>query len=90
MRAQLEQRRLALADEIRHYPTPIAGCDQHFNALLEAQHRVRRQLQRLDAICAEARTPEDLADRLTAFRLERLPEEAYPHDTVHTPDEAHG
>lgn len=89
LRACLDQERRALSDEIRYYPTPIAGCDQHFNALLEDQHKVRKQLQHLDALCAEARDAADLAARLQSMDLEGLPQEAYPHDTVHSHDTAH-
>jgi hypothetical protein len=84
VRAALERRRLDLADEMRHYPTPIAGCDQYFNGLLEQYHALRRRLQQLDAACAEARGPEDLARRVGELMLERGPEEFYPHDTVHS------
>ena len=27
-------------EEIRHYPTPIAGCDSHFNWLLEERRKI--------------------------------------------------
>ena len=84
VRAHLERKRLALADEMRNYPTPIPGCDQQFNGLLDAYQRVRRALQQLDAICAAALDPQDLAEKLRAFDPESLPDEAYPHDTVHT------
>jgi hypothetical protein len=32
--------RKAVQDEIRTYPTPIAGCDQQFNYLLEKKNRI--------------------------------------------------
>ena len=28
-------------EEIRNYPTPIAGCDTHFNWLLEERRRLQ-------------------------------------------------
>ena len=84
IRTRLEQRRLAVADEIRHYPSPIAGCDQQFNWLLDEYAHVRAQLQRLEAVCSEACTVEQLAERLESFDPEAQPREAYPHDTVHT------
>ena len=35
------QRRLAeLNDEIRHYPTPIARCDEQLSGLIEERSRV--------------------------------------------------
>lgn len=36
--------RKAVQDEIRTYPTPIAGCDQQFNYLLEKKHRIAAEL----------------------------------------------
>jgi hypothetical protein len=47
--AALEAHRQRLYDEIRSYPTPIAGCDQQFNYLLEEQARVIAELRRLRA-----------------------------------------
>ncbi len=43
----LEAEKRRLYDEIRSYPTPIAGCDQQFNALLEQQARVVAELERI-------------------------------------------
>jgi len=34
-RKTLEQRIAAISDEIRHYPTPIARCDEQLPTLLE-------------------------------------------------------
>ena len=39
---EFEKRRLY--EEIRTYPTPIAGCDQQFNHLLEQQAQVSAEL----------------------------------------------
>jgi len=36
-----------LYDALRQYPTPIAGCDQQFNFLLEQQARVTAELQQV-------------------------------------------
>jgi hypothetical protein len=36
--------RKAVQDEIRTYPTPIAGCDQQFNYLLEKRERIAAEL----------------------------------------------
>ena len=43
----LDQHKARLYEEIRNYPTPIAGCDQQFNYLLESQAELARDLQRL-------------------------------------------
>ena len=38
--AQLE----TIYEQIKHYPTPIAGCDEQFNFLLEERDRLRNLL----------------------------------------------
>ena len=38
-----------LTDDIRTYPTPIAGCDEQFNHLMAERSRVTAALDRLDA-----------------------------------------
>jgi predicted metal-dependent enzyme (double-stranded beta helix superfamily) len=45
-RADLERRLAELADEIRHYPTPIARCDEHLGALLAERSTVLEALER--------------------------------------------
>ena len=41
------KRRLAeLSEEIRHYPGPIARCDEHLPALLEERARLLAQLEK--------------------------------------------
>jgi hypothetical protein len=46
MSACLQQQLAALNEEIRHYPGPIARCDQHLPALLEARARILAELAR--------------------------------------------
>ena len=48
IRSQLEAEKARIYGEIGSYPTPIAGCDQQFNFLLEEQRRVLRELARLE------------------------------------------
>jgi hypothetical protein len=43
----LEERRRPVEAEIRRYPPPIAGCDAHFNYLLEQRALFSRELVRL-------------------------------------------
>jgi hypothetical protein len=45
----LEERRRPVEEEIRRYPPPIAGCDAHFNYLLEQRATLSRELVRLEA-----------------------------------------
>ena len=49
IRLHLEDRRRALAAEIRSYPTPIPRCDAQFNHLYEQQARLTRDLDRIGA-----------------------------------------
>ena len=45
--SQLQAEKARLQREISNYPTPIAGCDEQFNFLLERYSQVRRALARL-------------------------------------------
>lgn len=45
----LQAEKQRLYDEIYNYPTPIAGCDQQFNYLLEQQAQVVAELARVRA-----------------------------------------
>ena len=46
-RSQLQAEKASIQGEISRYPTPIAGCDEQFNYLLERYSQVRRALARL-------------------------------------------
>ena len=46
MSRDLERRIAELTEEIRHYPTPIARCDQHLAALLEERDRLLQELRK--------------------------------------------
>jgi hypothetical protein len=45
MNAFLKQKLAELNEEIRHYPGPIARCDQHLPALLEERARLMAELE---------------------------------------------
>lgn len=47
MSAYLQRRLAELNDEIRHYPGPIARCDEHLPALLEERSRIVAELERV-------------------------------------------
>jgi hypothetical protein len=49
MSADLERRIAALSLEIRHYPTPIARCDEQLTGLIEERARLRARLDKLEA-----------------------------------------
>jgi hypothetical protein len=44
---ELENEKRRINEEIRNYPTPIAGCDAQFNFLVEEQARIVKELDRL-------------------------------------------
>ena len=48
-RQALEQHLAQLSSEIRHYPTPIARCDDQLLYLLERRSQVLAKLRELDA-----------------------------------------
>ena len=37
----------AIYEQIKTYPTPIAGCDEQFNYLLEERNRLREMIEQL-------------------------------------------
>jgi hypothetical protein len=51
IRAQLETEKVHIYEAIGNYPTPIAGCDQQFNYLLEERARISRELDQLNESC---------------------------------------
>ena len=73
LRGRVAARFRALNDEIRHYPRPIARCDEQLTHLLEQRDRVRALQERM----AEAGTPE--AD---AARLRDILEQALRDDEI--------
>jgi hypothetical protein len=44
--SELKHRIAGLSDEIRHYPTPIARCDEQLTALIEERSRLLLELQK--------------------------------------------
>lgn len=43
-RSRLLDEKAAIAEEIRGYPAPIAGCDAQFNHLLERRREIEHAL----------------------------------------------
>ena len=54
MRAELLQRIERLSQEIRHYPTPIARCDEQLAGLIEERSRLLSELKRPNGCTPEA------------------------------------
>jgi hypothetical protein len=50
MRAELERELEALNAELRHYPTPIARCDEQLAGLIERRARLLGRLQRMEEV----------------------------------------
>ena len=47
---RLRARAAALAQEVRHYPAPIARCDDQLAGLLERRRRIFVALEKIDAL----------------------------------------
>jgi hypothetical protein len=50
LRCHLEARFRQRCDELRHYPTPIARCDDQLPKLIEQRDHARAELERMTAI----------------------------------------
>ena len=53
-RAELENERRRIIDEIKAYPTPIPACDAQFNFLLEERARIEQELEGLEPTAISA------------------------------------
>jgi hypothetical protein len=65
IRAHLENQRARINDQIGRYPTPIAGCDQQFNYLLEQRTGLSaegRRLNRAENLSLSAEDPVKVLD----------------------------
>ncbi|MEP6996684.1 MAG: hypothetical protein ABI900_03495 [Betaproteobacteria bacterium] len=71
IRRWLNDARMALADEIRAYPTPIPRCDAQFNHLVEQRGRLSRLLTDLDLALGRRDGGDALRDVL--FQMGALP-----------------
>jgi len=54
MRADLQLRIEQLSLEIRHYPTPIARCDEQLSGLIEERSRLLDELKNFAGCTPEA------------------------------------
>ncbi|HMG59122.1 MAG TPA: hypothetical protein VK583_05300 [Burkholderiales bacterium] len=67
IRHHLEDRRRALAAEIRNYPTPIPRCDAQFNHLYEQQARLARDLDQTGALTGNNAKRGDIIESIRRF-----------------------
>jgi hypothetical protein len=79
LRAHLEARASELADEVRHYPGPIARCDDQLPALIEERARAW-ELARIAAGVEEDRAALD--DTAWETRLARAAWMVRPRDAA--------
>ena len=63
--ARLESCKRQLFEEIRRYPTPIAGCDQQFNYLLERRSTVAAEEAHVQSIMVGSAPPKEALASLT-------------------------
>jgi predicted component of type VI protein secretion system len=81
LQRHLERRVARLNDEISHYPTPIARCDEQLAALLEQRSALFARLQQMGELAAAIRAlesflaaPADSTDDLEAALRAQLRE----------------
>jgi hypothetical protein len=67
LRDRLRAFKASLDQVIRDYPTPIAGCDEQFNHLLEQRDSALHHLRRLDDLCHEGAVQDDATREIAAF-----------------------
>tara|TARA_B100001167_G_scaffold106703_1_gene65282 strand:+ start:338 stop:547 length:210 start_codon:yes stop_codon:yes gene_type:complete len=61
LESNLKNKLKELNEEIRYYPSPIAGCDVQFDWLLEERNRLTNQLKKVGNI--PRREPIDVIDQ---------------------------
>ena len=69
IRAHLQGKRDHIHEEISCYPTPIAGCDQQFNYLLEQRTAASREWAQLNEAESESLATEDPIKIIDGFIL---------------------
>jgi hypothetical protein len=67
IRALLENEKKRIYDEIRNYPSPIAGCDQQYNHLLEERTRISKELNRMHEMSEESLVHPDAIQLIDEF-----------------------
>lgn len=67
IKALLETKRFGISEEIRKYPAPIPGCDQHFNYMLEERARISDELNRVGKFFAATPAPKDCIESIDEF-----------------------
>jgi len=67
IKALLETKRFGISEEIRKYPAPIPGCDQHFNYMLEERARISDELNRVVELFTSQPARQDRIESIDAF-----------------------
>lgn len=65
--ARLKALKAPIDREIRGYPTPIAGCNAHFNYLLEERAKLARELIEAERQALENASENGVGSNLEAF-----------------------
>jgi hypothetical protein len=58
IRRDLEERKRAIAAEMRRYPQPIAGCDAQYQHLSDQRAAIARQLSDIERACTAGDEPD--------------------------------
>ena len=67
IKALLETKRFGISEEIRKYPAPIPGCDQHFNYMLEERARISDELNRVVKLFTSQPACQDRIESIAEF-----------------------
>ena len=67
IKALLESKRFGISEEIRKYPAPIPGCDQHFNYMLEERARISDELNRVVKLFTSQPACQDRIESIAEF-----------------------
>ncbi|MEM7029861.1 MAG: hypothetical protein AAF629_09875 [Chloroflexota bacterium] len=67
IRKHLKHKKAQLYAQIGNYPTPITGCDEQFNHLLDEQRLVTRELSRLQQAENDSDSAHDTRQAIDSF-----------------------
>lgn len=67
IKSLLEAKRFGISEEIRRYPAPIPGCDQHFNYMLGERARISDELNRVVTLVTAKPAHKDCIESIDEF-----------------------
>jgi hypothetical protein len=83
LKSYLDHRSRELSEEVRHYPTPIAHCDEQLPKLIEQRTSAINQLKRLNEAYLAQSSPAG-GRRLAALEEFLADPQAFPDDETET------